>query len=176
MHRHLPGTGSFALGFFSGFLGCVLLVIRGSLPNVVAVVVVNFLLFSAFVLFYRGILLFCRSPRTTRTLWTSVGVALLLLMYFSTANDQSAPRIAIVSVVLFLSRGFIAVELFRQVGQRVILTVFAVLMTTYALFGVGCSVVTFLHGAPYDLMQTSSFQPSTELRRNSLSPVKLARQ
>ena len=158
MHRHLPGTGSFALGFLSGFLGCVLIVIRGSLPKVVSIIVVNFLLFSAFVLFYRGILLFFRSQRTTRALWISVGVALLLLMYFSTANDQSAPRIAIVSVVLFLSRGFIAVELFRQAGQRVILNVFAVLMATYAIFGVGRALLTFLHGAPYDLMQTSSFQ------------------
>ena len=74
MHRHLPATGSFALGFFSGFLGCVLIVLRGSLPNFVSIVIVNFLLFSAFVLFYRGILLFFRSPRTTRLLWTSVEV------------------------------------------------------------------------------------------------------
>jgi hypothetical protein len=38
MYRHLLGTGSFALGFFSGFLGCVLLVIRGSVPYVAAIV------------------------------------------------------------------------------------------------------------------------------------------
>jgi diguanylate cyclase (GGDEF)-like protein len=31
-------------------------------------------------------------------------------------------------------------------------------MATYALFGVGRSLATFLHGAPYDLAQTSSFQ------------------
>jgi diguanylate cyclase (GGDEF)-like protein len=158
MHRHLPGTGSFALGFFSGFLGCVLIILRGILPNFFSIVVMNFLLFSAFALFYRGILLFFRSPRTTRLLWILVGVALLLLTYFSTVHDQSALRIAIISLVLFLSRGFIAVELFRQAGQRAILNVFAVLMATYALFGVGRTVVTFLHGAPYDLNQTSSFQ------------------
>jgi len=158
MHRHLPGTGSFALGFFLGFLGCVLIVIRGSLPSFVSIVVVNFLLFSAFVLFYRGILLFFRSPRTTHLLWTSVAVALLVLKYFSTVDDRSGPRIAIVSLVFFLSRCFIAVELFRQAGQRTILNVFAVLMATYALFGVGRSLVTFLHGVPYDLAQTTSFQ------------------
>jgi hypothetical protein len=158
MHRHLPGTGSFALGFLSGFLGCVLIVMRGSLPHVVSIVLVNFLLFSAFVLFYRGILLFFRSPRTTRSLWILVGVALPLLMYFSTVNDQSASRIAIISLVFFLSRSLIAVELFRQAGQRGILNVFAVLMATYALFGVSRTLVTFLHGTPYDLMQTSSFQ------------------
>jgi hypothetical protein len=39
MYRHLPGTGSFALGFFSGFLGCILIVLRGGVPNSVAVVV-----------------------------------------------------------------------------------------------------------------------------------------
>jgi diguanylate cyclase (GGDEF)-like protein len=158
MHRHLPGTGSFALGFFSGFLGCVLIVIRGSLPNLVSIVVGNFLLFSAFVLFYRGILLFFRSPRTTRLLWTSVAVALVLLAYFSIVDDQGAPRIAIISLVFFLSRGFIAVELFRQAGQRAILNVFAGLMVAYALFGLGRTLVTFLHGAPYDVNQTSSFQ------------------
>jgi hypothetical protein len=66
MNRHLPGTGFFALGFFSGFLGCILTVMRGCVPNFVSVVVVHFLIFSAFVLFYHGILLFFRSPRTTR--------------------------------------------------------------------------------------------------------------
>src|ERR1700677_4257905 len=65
MYRHLPGTGSFALGFFSGFLGCTLLIIRSGVPSVAAIVIEHFLVFSAFVLFYRGILLFFRSPRTT---------------------------------------------------------------------------------------------------------------
>ena len=94
MNRHLPGTGSFALGFFSGFLGCVLMVIRGRVPNFVSIVVEHFLIFSAFVLFYRGILLFFRSPRTTRSLWISVAVALVLLTYFSTVYDRIAPRIS----------------------------------------------------------------------------------
>jgi diguanylate cyclase (GGDEF)-like protein len=158
MNRHLHGTGSFALGFFSGFLGCVLIVVRGSVPNFASVVVGHFLIFSAFVLFYRGILLFFRSPRTTHFLWTSVAVALLLLMYFSMADDRIAPRIVIVSLVLFLSRGLIAVELFRQAGQRAILNIFAILMAVYAAFGAGRSLVTLLHGPPYDLMQTSRFQ------------------
>jgi GGDEF domain-containing protein len=131
---------------------------RGSLPNFVSIVVVHFLLFSAFVLFYRGILLFFRSPRTARLLWISVALALLLLTYFSTADDQSGHRIAIISLVFFLSRCFIAVELFRQAGQRIILNVFGVLVATYGLFGMGRSLCTFLHGAPYDLAQTSSFQ------------------
>jgi GGDEF domain-containing protein len=158
MYRHLPSTGSFALGFFSGFLGCILAILRGSVPAFVSVVVEQFLVFFAFVLFYRGILLFFRSPRTTRFLWTSVVIALLLQTYFSTVDDRIAPRIIIVSVVLFLSRGLIAVELFRQAGQRSILHVFAILMAAYALFGAGRSVATFLHGPAYDLMQTSRFQ------------------
>jgi diguanylate cyclase (GGDEF)-like protein len=158
MYRHLPSTGSFALGFFSGFLGCILAIVRGSVPTFVSVVIEQFLFFSAFVLFYRGILLFFRSPRTTRFLWTSVVVALLLQTYFSTVDDRIAPRIIIVSVVLFLSRGLIAVELFRQAGQRSILHVFAILMAAYALFGAGRSVATFLHGPAYDLMQASRFQ------------------
>jgi diguanylate cyclase (GGDEF)-like protein len=158
MYRHLPGTGSFALGFFCGFLGCILLVIRGSVPNVAAVVVEHFFIFCAFVLFYRGILLFFRSVRTTHFLWISCAVALLLLTYFSAVEDRVAARIVIVSLVLFLCRGLIAVELFRQAGERSILNIFAVLMAAYALFGAGRSIVTFLHGPPYDLMQTGRFQ------------------
>jgi diguanylate cyclase (GGDEF)-like protein len=158
MNRHLRGTGSFALAFFSGFLGCVLSVIRGSVPNFVSVVVEHFLIFSAFVLFYRGILVFFRSPRTTRFLWLSISAALVLLMYFTTADDRIAPRIVIVSLLLFLSRSLIAIELFRQAGQRLILNVFAVLMAVYAAFGAGRSLITILHGPPYDLMQTSHFQ------------------
>src|ERR1700750_78911 len=119
MNRHLRGTGFFALGFFSAFLGCVLTVIRGRVPNFVSVVVEHFLIFSAFVLFYRGILLFFfRSPRTTRFLWISIAVSLVLLTYFTSVCDLIAPRILIVSLVLFLSRGLIAVELFRQAGRR----------------------------------------------------------
>jgi diguanylate cyclase (GGDEF)-like protein len=60
--------------------------------------------------------------------------------------------------VVFLARSFITVELFRQAGQRSILNVFAVLMAAYTLFGVGRSTATFLHGPPYDFMQTSHFQ------------------
>jgi diguanylate cyclase (GGDEF)-like protein len=158
MNRHLPGTGFFALGFFSAFLGCILTVIRGRVPNFVSVVVEHFLIFSAFVLFYRGILLFFRSPRTTRFLWILIAVSLVLLTYFSTIRDLIAPRILIISLVLFLSRGLIAVELFRQAGQRSIIYVFAVLMAAYTLFGASRSLATFLHGPPYDVMQASRFQ------------------
>ena len=158
MHRHLPGTGSFALGFSSGFLGCALSVVRSNIPNFVFVVVEYFLFFSAFVLFYRGILHFFRSPRTTGFLWTLVSVALLVLLYFSTVDDRVAPRIVIISLVLALVRGLIAVELFRQAGQRSILNVFALLMAVYALFGLARCVTTLLHGPPYDFMQTSHFQ------------------
>ncbi len=118
MYRHLPGTGSFALGFFSGFLGCILIVLRGGVPNSVAVVVEHSLIFSAFVLFYRGILLFFRSPRTTRFLSIMCVVALLLLTYFSAAEDRVAARIVIVSFVLLVSRGLIAVELLVRVVEE----------------------------------------------------------
>jgi diguanylate cyclase (GGDEF)-like protein len=158
MNRHLPGTGNFALGFLSAFLGCILTVLRGHIPNFVSVVVEHFLIFSAFVLFYRGILLFFRSPRTTRLLWISIAVSLVLLTYFSTVCDLIAPRILIISLVLFLSRGLIAVELFRQAGQRSNIFVFAVLMAAYTLVGAGRSIATFLHGPPYDVMQVSRFQ------------------
>jgi len=157
MNRHLPGTGSFSLGFFSGFLGCVLIVIRGSFPDFAVVILGHFFIFSAFVLFYRGILLFFRSPRKTYFLWISVALALLLLIYFSKVDDRIAPRIIVVSLVLLLVRCLIAVELFRQAGQRSILNLFAVLMAIYAAFGAGRSLATIHHGPPYDLMQTSRF-------------------
>jgi hypothetical protein len=158
MYRHLPGTESFALGFFCGFLGCLLAIVRGSLPNVAAVVVGQFLIFSAFALFYRGILLFFRSPRTTRLLWISCAVALVVLTYYSAVENQVVIRIVAVSLILFLARSLIAVELFRQAGHRFLVHVFAFLMAAYALFGAIRSIVTFLHGPPYDFMQTSRFQ------------------
>jgi len=158
MYRHLSGTGSFALGFFSGFLGCILIVLRGGLPNSVAVVGEHFLIFSAFLLFYRGLLLFFRSPRTTRFVSIMCVVALFLLAYFSAVEDRIAARIVIVSLVLLVLRGLIAVELFRQAEQRSILNVFGALMAAYALFGAVRAVATFLHGPPYDFMQTSRFQ------------------
>jgi diguanylate cyclase (GGDEF)-like protein len=158
MYRHLPGTESFALGFFCGFLGCILIIVRASVPRLVGVVLEHFLIFSAFVLFYRGILLFFRSPRTTRALWIVSAAALLVLGYFSAVEDRVIVRIISVSLVLFVARGLIAVELFRQAGQRLLLNVFALLMAAYALFGAARSTATFLHGPPYDFMQTSRFQ------------------
>jgi diguanylate cyclase (GGDEF)-like protein len=158
MYRHLPGTGSFALGFFSGFLGCIVIIVRASIPNFAAVVVEHFLIFTAFVLFYRGILLFFHSPRTTRLITILSIVAVALLMYFSTMEDWVAARIAIVSLVLLLCRSLIAIELFRQARQRFILNVFAALMAVYAVFGAARTIATFLHGPPYDFMQTSRFQ------------------
>lgn len=62
------------------------------------------------------------------------------------------------SLVLLVLRGLIAVELFRQAEQRSILNVFGALMAAYALFGAVRAVATFLHGPPYDFMQTSRFQ------------------
>src|SRR3984957_4319106 len=158
MYRERPGTESFALGFFSGFLGCILIVLRGGVPNPIAVVVEHSLIFSAFLLFYRGILLFFRSPRTTRSLSIMCIVALFLLTYFSAVEDRGAIRIVIVSFVLLVSRGLIAVELFRQARGRAILNVFAALMAAYALFGAVRAIATFLHDPPYDFMQTSRFQ------------------
>jgi diguanylate cyclase (GGDEF)-like protein len=158
MYRHLPGTESFALGFFSGFLGCLLTIVRASLPNVVGIVVEHFLIFSAFALFYRGILFFFRSPRTTRLLWILCAVALVVLGYFSAVEDRVAVRIVAVSLILFLARSLIAVELFRQAGQRFLVSIFAVLMAAYAMFGAIRSIATFLHGPPYDFMQTTRFQ------------------
>lgn len=158
MYRHLPGTESFAFGFFCGFLGFLLTIARSSLPNVVAVVVGHFLIFSAFVLFYRGILLFFRSPRTTRPLWIACAVALVMLVYFSAVEDRVAIRIVIVSLILFLVRGLIAIELFRQAGHRFLVHIFAFLMAAYTLFGVTRSLVTLHHGPPYDFMQTTHFQ------------------
>ncbi len=158
MYRYLPGTGSFALGFFSASLGCILIVLRGAVPNTVAVVVEHSLIFSAFVLFYRGILRFFRSPQTTQLLSIMCVVALLLLTYFSAVEDWVEARIIIVSFVLLVSRVLIAVELFRHARQRVTLKVFAALMAAYASFGAVRAIATFLHGPPYDFMQTSRFQ------------------
>jgi diguanylate cyclase (GGDEF)-like protein len=132
--------------------------VRGNLPNVAAIVVGHFFIFSAFILFYRGILLFFRSQRTTRLLWISCAVALVVLAYFSAVEDRVGIRIACVSLILVLARGLIAVELFRQAGHRFLVHVFAFLMAAYALFGAARSIATFLHGPPYDFMQTSRFQ------------------
>jgi diguanylate cyclase (GGDEF)-like protein len=158
MNRHLPGTGFFALGFFSGFLGCTLTVMRGRVPSFVSIVVEHFLIFSAFALFYRGVLLFFRSRRTTRFLWISIAASLVLLTYFSLVRDLIAPRILVISLVIFLARGLITIELFRQGGQRSIIYVFAFLMAAYTLFGACRSLVTLVHGPPYDVMQSSRFQ------------------
>jgi len=54
MYRHLHGTGSFSLGFFSGLLGCIPDCLRGGVPILPAVSCEHSMIFLACSV-YRGI-------------------------------------------------------------------------------------------------------------------------
>src|ERR1700729_501264 len=63
MYPYLRGAGSVALAFFAPTPANILLLLSGSIPAFLSIVISHCLLLSAFVLFYAGVLHFFKSPR-----------------------------------------------------------------------------------------------------------------
>jgi len=69
IYPYLRGAGSVALAFLAATIANVLLLLSGSIPAFVSIVVSHCLLLSAFVLFYTGVLHFFKSTRKIRYAW-----------------------------------------------------------------------------------------------------------
>ena len=71
IYPYLRGAGSVTLAFFAATIANVLLLLSGSIPAFLSVVVAHCLLLCGFVLFYMGVLHFFKSPRKIRYAWVS---------------------------------------------------------------------------------------------------------
>src|SRR5258707_4332311 len=121
MYPYLRGAGSVALAFFAATIANVLLLLSGSLPAFVSIVVFHCLLLSAFVLFYTGVLHFFKSPRKIRYAWALTVVASILTIYLNLSHDSTKALTYVIAISFFLIRGVIALDLFRQPAGRICL-------------------------------------------------------
>jgi len=160
LHPNLRGIKAITLGFATGFVACLLLAMRGDIPTFLSVVVANALGFSAYALFYRGVLIFYGSPVKMLPVWCGIGIASVGLAIFSLGSDRIVARILICSVVLSLIRGLTAVELFRQAKGRPFVKGFAIWFASIAILSLNRVVLTPLFGAPSDFMRADIIQSS----------------
>jgi diguanylate cyclase (GGDEF)-like protein len=161
IYPYLRGAGAVALAFLAATIANVLLLLSGSLPAFISIVVSHCLLLSAFVLFYTGVLHFFKSPRKIRYAWALTVVASALTVYLVLSHDHTKTLTYVIAISFFFVRGVIAVEIFRQAADRVFLKIFAFLMAAYAVFALNRVLFLLIHGAPpnqaqRDVLQTVS--------------------
>jgi diguanylate cyclase (GGDEF)-like protein len=158
IYPYLRGAGSVALAFFAATLANILLLLSGSIPAFLSIVVAHCLLLSAFVLFYTGVLHFFKSPRRIRYAWAFTIVASALTVYLVLTHDNTRALTYVIAISFFLVRGVIAVEIFRQAAGRIFLKIFAWLMAGYAIFALNRIIVLLVYGAPPNQAQRSFLQ------------------
>ena len=169
IYPYLRGAGSVALAFFAATIANILLLLSGSIPAFLSVVVSHCLLLSAFVLFYTGVLRFFKSPRKIRYAWALTVVASALTVYLVLSHDHTIALTYVIAISFFLVRGFIAVEIFRQAADRIFLKIFAYLMAGYAIFALNRIFFLLVYGAlPNQRTAYVSCRPS---RSSSVSPL-----
>jgi diguanylate cyclase (GGDEF)-like protein len=158
MYPHLRGAGSVAFAFFLATIANLLLILSGSIPNFLSIVVSHCLLLSAFVLFYTGVLHFFKSPRRIRYAWALTVVASILTIYLNLSHNRTTALVYVIALSFFIVRGVIALEIFRQAADRIFLKIFALLMAAYALFALNRVYFLLVLGHPPSSQQRAVLQ------------------
>lgn len=158
MYPYLRGAGSVAFAFLAATIGNILLLLSGSIPTFVSIVVSHCLLLSAFVLFYTGVLHFFKSPRRIRYAWALTAVASALTVYLVLSNKHPLALTYVIAISFFLVRGVIALEIFRQAADRIFLKIFTYLMAGYAIFALNRIIFVLVHGTPPNQAQRQFLQ------------------
>jgi diguanylate cyclase (GGDEF)-like protein len=158
MYPYLRGAGSVAFAFLAATVANVLLVLSGSIPAFLSIVVSHSLLLSAFVLFYTGVLHFFKSQRNARFAWVLTIIASALTAYLILSHNQTRMIVYVIAISFFFVRGVIAVEIFFQAADRVFLKIFAFLMAAYAIFALNRVIFLLVHGVPPNAHQREILQ------------------
>src|ERR1019366_3761760 len=165
-YPNLRGINTIAISFLLGVPGTILLASRGAIPNFISVTVANCFVFGSFIFLYRGLLRFIGSRRTAVVPILASCVALAVLFYYSQIQDKIVPRIVALSLTVGLVRGLIALELFRKsptfTSPRT-MRAFAACMSFFAAVTVNCGIMTILHGATSNVLQSGPIGTATLL-------------
>jgi len=158
MYPHLRGAGSVAFAFFLATIANLLLILSGSIPNFLSIVVSHCILLSAFVLFYTGVLHFFKSPRRIRYAWALTVVASIFTIYLNLSHNRTTALVYVIALSFFVVRGVIALEIFRQAADRIFLKIFAFLMAAYAIFALNRVYFLLVLGHPPSAQQREVLQ------------------
>jgi diguanylate cyclase (GGDEF)-like protein len=158
IYPHLRGAGPVTLAFFAATIANVLLLLSGSIPAFLSVVIAHCLLLCAFVLFYAGVLHFFKSPRRIRYAWVLTAIASALIGYLVLSHNHALALTYVIAISFFLVRGVIAVEIFRQAADRVFLKIFAYLMAGYAIFALNRVFFLLVFGVMPNAQQRAVLQ------------------
>jgi hypothetical protein len=169
IYPYLRGAGSVTLAFFAATIANVLLLLSGSIPAFLSVVVAHCLLLCAFVLFYTGVLHFFKSPRRIRYAWVLTTIASALTGYLVLSHNHPLALTYVIAISFFLVRGVIAVEIFRQAADRIFLKIFAYLMAGYAIFALNRVFFLLVYGVMPNREQREVLQTVSVLLSVSLT-------
>jgi diguanylate cyclase (GGDEF)-like protein len=166
LYPTLRGVNSIAFSFLFGIPATILLAGRGNIPLFVSVMVANTFTLAAFIFFYRGILQSLNSRYTLYLPLAMAVISLAILFYYSQVHENIVPRIIALSISIGMIRALIAVELFRKASASInatIMRLFAVSMSFFAAASFNRGIMTYLHGAPRNYLQSNLIQTSTLL-------------
>jgi diguanylate cyclase (GGDEF)-like protein len=171
LYPGLRGITSIAGGFVLGIPATLLLISVGRTPTVIAAVGGGSCVFLSSIFLYNGILHFCRgrgltagqglpqgreNPKSPANrlvlLCVASGIALAVLVYFSTGQMRVAPCVVAITATLALARGLMAWSLVRCANGRRQVLFFGVSMGIFALLTWAHSV-SALANPPADFMQ-----------------------
>jgi diguanylate cyclase (GGDEF)-like protein len=144
--RTYPGFGLWTTGNALNAVGFLLMALRGMIPDVLSVVLSNFLILSALGLFLEGVRWF-RGVAGRRILSLSLVVfPVLLIAYFTFAINDIRVRVIIFSAFAAVISGLVAWELIRNTSSdlRFSLLFTGGLYAIYALFMVARTCFTLL--------------------------------
>jgi diguanylate cyclase (GGDEF)-like protein len=155
---NVRGIGFIVLSFLVGVPGILLLFMRGTIPDLLSMSVANTLVLAAFTLQYLAIIRFLHIRRPLYPILIADAAALAVVFYYSQIQHNIVPRIIAASLTIAFIRGLMAVELLRHSRIHAKTRLFGQAMAVFALLSCSRAVVSFLHGAPSNYMQTGSFQ------------------
>jgi diguanylate cyclase (GGDEF)-like protein len=155
---NVRGIGFIVLSFLIGVPGLLLLFLRGAIPDLLSMSVANALILAAYTLQYLFIIRFLNIRRPIYPILIADAAALAVVFYYSEIQHNIVPRIIAASITIAFIRGLMALELLRHSRVHAKTRLFGLAMTVFALLSCVRAVVTFLHGAPSNFLQTGTFQ------------------
>ena len=141
VYPHLRGTETMALGFSLWIPSTILLVAGSSIPVFASSIGGNLLVICGYILLYRGLISFVQVKGHLPVLYDVAAVGAAVIIYFTTIYDMVLPRILAIAAVVAVTRGLMAVELFRKGKENQSLRVFAGFLTLFAVLPVGVAVI-----------------------------------
>jgi len=173
LYPGLRGVTYIAAGLFLGLPALALLALQGVIASRLLVFGAGPLVLLSAVLLYRGVLRFCcetlagiglgLSPDSARPtsgprdhqplLYAACAVTLLVFVVFAHGNVVYAPCVAALTWTLVLTRGLMALALFRCSGNRLQMRVFAYSMAFFTAATAAFGIAGILHPRPFDLDQ-----------------------